>query len=197
MNILEASFGVVTKSRGEMQTSFKIWPASPLPAADKLLEPSAQLPTRLFYATSSYAFLGALYPHIHSLPAPAQSPCATDGPVYSMSMLSLPKTFQWIAGINIVPHMPLQFHLPLTLRMDMPGSTLVPCMLKESNLGPSTPTLRTPGGQGPFLFYFHVLPTLNSAWSREAQKKCGLGVFASVALSPQTCLHSDINLFFK
>ena len=138
-----------------------------------------------------------LYPPIHSLLTPGQSPCAPDGPVYSMSILSLPKTFQWIAGINIVPHMPLQLHLPLTLRMDMPGSTLVPCMLKESNLGPSTPTLRTPGGQGPFSFYFHVLPTLNSAWSREAQKKCGLGVFASMALSPQTCLHSDINLFFK
>lgn len=47
MNILEAAFGVVTKSRGVMETPFKIWPASPLPAADKLLEPSAQLLTGL------------------------------------------------------------------------------------------------------------------------------------------------------
>lgn len=181
-----------------MQASFKIWPASPLPAADNPLEPSAQLPTRLSYATSGHALLGALYPPIHSLPTPAQSPCAPDSPVYSMSMLSLPKVFQWVAGINILPHVPLQFHLPLTLRMDMPGSTLVPCMVKrESNLGPSTPTLRAPGGQGPFLFYFHVLPMLYSAWSRGAQKKCGLGVLASMALSPQTCLHHDINLFFK
>ena len=47
MNILEAAFGVVTKSRGVMETPFKIWPASPLPAVDKLLEPSAQLLTGL------------------------------------------------------------------------------------------------------------------------------------------------------
>ena len=64
-----------------------------------------------------------------------------------MSMLSLPKTLQWIPGINALPHMPPQFHLSLTLHMDMHGSTLVPCMVKGSNLGPSTPTLRAPGGQ--------------------------------------------------
>ena len=62
-----------------------------------------------------------------------------------MSMLSLPKTLQWIPGINALPHM----------------------------------------------------PTLYSVWSRGVQKKCGLGVFASMILNPQTCLHSDINLFFK
>lgn len=114
-----------------------------------------------------------------------------------MSMLSLPKTLQWIPGINALPHMPPQFHLSLTLHMDMHGSTLVPCMVKGSNLGPSTPTLRAPGGQGPYLFHFHVLPTLYSVWSRGVQKKYGLGVLASMTLSPQTCLHSDINLFFK
>lgn len=55
MNVLKAACGVVTRSRGVVEAPFNTCPANPLLPADKLLDPSAQLPTRPSFVTSSCA----------------------------------------------------------------------------------------------------------------------------------------------